>query len=405
MKNQDLITYYDINEPIEVLGLSSRVYNKLKNEEFDIVKDIIDSYYDGFIFTIDNFGEKSRDEVKRCLLEKCNITIWNYNVNDFRNLNLSSNEIFDVVYKLHIKSVDSLLKISYENLEQSKYSDNIIKKIHSLGYIFDFEKNQGITLTTKIYDTPIYQASRRIGYLTIEELLKKSLNPKNRNSLYRIRDVGPIKAKKIIDIVHSYGFVFEDEKEIENKEESIEENPIRKQLTANDSIYDLNYYPILTRKIASYGINTIEDLLSLSTDKNINHNDRGIYSIRGLGEYKVNELMNYLHSLGFIFADERTNLDSNMTLDYLFNSMDLEYVSREFYEKINTPEEIEDNNFVIYFTKMANSICKNEFDTSYTNKEIITFLINKLVEHKKKLLNISNSINSDLSTKKYVRKQ
>ena len=205
---------------------------------------------------------------------------------------------------------------------------------------------------------------------------------------------------KIIDKVHSLGFLFECEKE-ENKpkEEVIEiidkENNIK--LTAEPSIIELfstmyQNKSLIPNKMANKGIFTINDLLQLSTNIPNSRQERNIYNIKGLGESRVKELINYLHSLGFIFVDERTNLNNNMTLDYLFNTLDVEYVSREFYEKILTPDDFVDNKFVLIFIKQAEAVCTNEYDNKYTRKEIISFLNNKLLENKKKMLNITNSI-------------
>ena len=80
---------------------------------------------------------------------------------------------------------------------------------------------------------------------------------------------------------------------------------------------NLNYYPILTRRIADYGIKTIGDLLELSTKENIYYKERGIYNIRGVGKCKGRELIDYLHSLGFRFKDEIVNLDQNVSLEDL----------------------------------------------------------------------------------------
>jgi len=361
-----------------------------------------------------------------------NITITNnFNEKITQEITLETKIAYTPIYhisrRLPITTIGELLKKSIDPKNRNsiynirnigpKKAQKIIDIVHSLGFIFEDEVNKEdnkleevvkeVTLETRIMDTSIAQISYNLSYLTMGELLKKSLDPKKENSIYKIRNLGPVKVQKIIDMVHSYGFKFEDELNKENITEEIntsnKKEKKEQKITVNSSVRDLYHNSLIPVRMEAYGVKTVGDLLKLSTDQNISYQERGIYNIKSLGEYKIKELINYLHYLGFVFEDEKATLEKNNSLENLYRSLDKEFIFNEFYEKIETLDDFEENYFVLYFIKLANSMCQNEYNNKYTNKEILTFLIDKIKEYKKNLFNISNAISNQLNIKKHIK--
>ena len=395
----------NLTDRIELLNLSKKIITALKREKINTIEELIQKHEEYNLKKIRNIGPIGLKEVEKALIEKCSIRI-NKDISELQNLGLSTRALNMLIKKYKVSTIKELLSISlckkdYYHLDSDKKIEKeIIDKIHELGYIFACEQEKQITLSSKLADTPIHNIYSRISWMTVGELLKLSLDPNEKGSLYRIRNIGPIKGQQIIDIIHSYGFVFECEKE-ENKLEEEKEEVIEKtQLTINDSIYDLGYYPGAIRNMKYYGIRTIEDLLKLSTSEYITHQEKGLYNIRGFGKKRVLHFIDYIHSLGFRFEDEKATLEKNNTLENLYRTFDNEFISREFYEKVDIPEDFTNNTFVLYFTKIASNVCRDEYDNKYTNKDIITFLTKKLMEHKKKMLCITNNISKKLELKK-----
>ena len=313
MNNKKETKYHQLNERIEVLGLTPKTNYMLSYAGYNTIADIIANYKN--LFYIKNMKAKIIEEIKKGLVDKCNINIYNENVDELRELNLSQDIFYYLTCHHNVATLNQVLNIPRNNLLRIKQGKKVVSEIHELGYNFNFEKKKKkekeITLKTKLYDTDIYNINKRIFNMTIEELLKLSTNPKSENSLYMIRNIGPNKAKKIIDIIHSYGFLFENEKIIKKN-----------------------------------------------------------------GEKEINNI-----------------------LENLYQKLDLKFISEEFYEKVITPEDFNTNYFVLSFTKLVKDL--NEKKNIYlTDKEITSFLYKKLLNNKKKLLEISNNISKKLELKK-----
>ena len=119
-----------------------------------------------------------------------------------------------------------------------------------------------------------------------------------------------------------------------------------------------------------------------------------------MGASNVQKIVDCFHSYGILFECEQVDLSKNVDLNKLFYMIDATIVSKEFYEKIETPEDIINNAFVSYFMQMAKTVCKSKFNSSYTQKQILTFLTHKLIEHKKKMQKISEFITDELTLKR-----
>lgn len=307
--------YLNLNSDITKLNLSSKTTTALKDASINTIGKLIkiDNIYG--IQKIKGIGAYGFKEIETALQSQCNIRLGK-NIDELMQLGLSTRALNILVNKFEISTLKELLSMSIDQSSycclniNSKSEKEIIEKIHSLGLKFDCENEENaLKVDTKIGSL---RNSKNLGsvlicYETVGNILKKSFDPNNSNSVYNIRGLGEKKVQLLVEILKSYGIKFNDE---ENK-----------------------------------AIISLEDL---------------------------------------------------------FNMIDMEVIFNEFYEKINTLSEMEQNVFVVYFTRLALSICKKSSDINYSNKEIIEFLLMKLMEYKRKMLNISNSINNNLT---FVRKK
>ena len=72
--------------------------------------------------------------------------------------------------------------------------------------------------------------------------------------------------------------------------------------------------------------------------------------------------------------------------------MDINYITSEFYEKVESLKSFVENNFVLLFIRQAQVICRKNDNTNYNNEEIFLFLKRKLLEYKRKMFNISECV-------------
>lgn len=211
---------------------------------------------------------------------------------------------------------------------------------------------------------------------------------------YGFLDVNTQTGREIVDKVHMAGYRFECEELVD----------LKRKLLPSDSIYKLSYFFPLTRCISYYGIETIEDLLKLSTDRNIPYNERGIYNIKGIGDMWANKLIETVHSLGLRFECEVDSVVDVVSLDELFNTLDSDIVFKNFYEKVDNFSEMSNNNFVLFFVKKARDVCSKEDGSRYNDGEILEYLAFKLVEHKKKLASIASCVSDSIDMNRRVKK-
>lgn len=408
MSSKELNCFLGGYAKIELLGLSKRVITALKRTNINTIEDLIKFHQENNLSRIRNLGVNGIKEIETVLKEKSNIII-NKEISELEKLGLSIGTLNILINKYKVSTIKEILEIPLDKkyhpnfyLDNStKYGKETIDKIHSMGLKFKCEEKQQKERTLKKEDkielldlnTKLYRTLRSAGIVTIEDLLKKYDECK----LERIRNLGINGITEIKEaLLNKCNIKIDDE----TKEEVIisNEEPI-KQLFVTDSIYELGYYRGLTRNMKCYGINTIGDLLKLSTNEFVTRKERGVYNIRGFGKEKVKHLINYVHSKGFVFENEKAILEKNNTLENLYKTFDKEFVFREFYEKINVPEDFLNNAFVLYFIRLASNVCVNEYNGKYLYKEIVIFLNNKLMEHKKKMLDITNNISMKLVLK------
>ncbi len=126
---------------------------------------------------------------------------------------------------------------------------------------------------------------------TLEDLLQYSSNINHSNSLYRIKGMGKISIKEIIDKIHKLDYSFFDEKEITS-----EKNP--ENIPLEDLLFSIQIYRLLIRA----NIHTLKDLLDYSiTNKEYKNS---LYKLSFLGEIKVKKIIDRVHELGYKFMDE-----------------------------------------------------------------------------------------------------
>ena len=137
-------------------------------------------------------------------------------------------------------------------------------------------------------------------------------------------------------------------------------------------------------------IYTIRDIIDIE-------NNYGLNSINNIGSKSIKEIKDKLLKRCNINLDGSVNnFDivkiNYFSLDDLFNTMDINYITSEFYEKVESPKSFVENNFVLLFIRQAQVICRKNDNTNYNNEEIVLFLKRKLLEYKRKMLNISECV-------------
>ena len=136
-----------------------------------------------------------------------------------------------------------------------------------------------------------YNGLRRIGVETLNDLLSLSSNDVKSD-----RRIVESAKQEVIDFVHSLGYNLKDESKISpsvNPKTPLEE-----------------FVPVFPKRAINAlkrgGINNLGDLLSKSTSQ--------ILEIKHIGEGMLQEIINFVHSLGFGFSDEENiiNLDEQI---------------------------------------------------------------------------------------------
>lgn len=137
-------------------------------------------------------------------------------------------------------------------------------------------------------------------------------------------------------------------------------------------------------------IYTIRDIIDIE-------NNYGLNSINNIGSKSIKKIKDKLLKRCNINLDGLVNnfdvVEINyFSLDDLFNTMDINYIISEFYEKVESSKSFVENNFVLLFIRQAQVICRKNDNTNYNNEEIVLFLKRKLLEYKRKMFNISECV-------------
>ncbi len=296
----------------------------------------------------------------------------------------------------------------YKSVGQ-KQVDGIVDLIHSRGFSFECEnkphlsKQLSIMLLSNFLEDYVVYILKDRGIDTIDDLLSLSIsipNNTNEKNLYNINrnELNFPTCERLIERLHLLDLYFYCENE-DNK---------NKPLTKEDSVWRLMLPMNLIKYLKKNGIHTIGEVLLLSTNQTyLSGRFLTLDQVLNLNDEEKQKFIDYIHSLGFFFVNEASimrsdhvgsntqTLEDRMSiLENIFSGLDAEFVYPSFYNAIENPSDIYQNKFVIYFVNKVNE------EVAIPSEVIIRFLIDKLVEHKKKLRDISNRVNEGLVLKK-----
>ena len=190
---------------------------------------------------------------------------------------------------------------------------------------------------------------------------------------------------EIVSKVHRAGMVFKCEDVL-----SIGVDDVIVYLEFDKEIESLGLSLFTENALKRSNIYTIRDIIDIE-------NNYGLNSINNIGSKSIKEIKDKLLKRCNINLDGSVNnfdiAEINyFSLDDLFNTMDINYITSEFYEKVESPKSFVENNFVLLFIRQAQVICRKNDNTNYNNEEIVLFLKRKLLEYKRKMFNISECV-------------
>lgn len=190
---------------------------------------------------------------------------------------------------------------------------------------------------------------------------------------------------EIVSKVHRAGMVFKCEDVL-----SIDADDVIVYLEFDKQIESLGLSLFTENALKRSNIYTIRDIIDIE-------NNYGLNSINNIGSKSIKEIKDKLLKRCNINLDGSVNnFDivkiNYFSLDDLFNTMDINYITSEFYEKVESPKSFVENNFVLLFIRQAQVICRKNDNTNYNNEEIVLFLKRKLLEYKRKMFNISECV-------------
>lgn len=216
---------------------------------------------------------------------------------------------------------------------------------------------------------------------TVKELLEIPCGEGNTYPINTLTSTG----NEIVSKVHCAGMVFKCEDVL-----SIDADDVIVYLEFDKQIESLGLSLFTENALKRSNIYTIRDIIDIE-------NNYGLNSINNIGSKSIKEIKDKLLKRCNINLDGSVNnfdiVEINyFSLDDLFNTMDINYITSEFYEKVESPKSFVENNFVLLFIRQAQVICRKNDNTNYNNEEIVLFLKRKLLEYKRKMLNISECV-------------
>ena len=216
---------------------------------------------------------------------------------------------------------------------------------------------------------------------TVKELLEIPCGEGNTYPINTLTSTG----NEIVSKVHRAGMVFKCEDVL-----SIDADDVIVYLEFDKEIESLGLSLFTENALKRSNIYTIRDIIDIE-------NNYGLNSINNIGFKSIKEIKDKLLKRCNINLDGSVNnfdiAEINyFSLDDLFNTMDINYITSEFYEKVESPKSFVENNFVLLFIRQAQVICRKNDNTNYNNEEIVLFLKRKLLEYKRKMFNISECV-------------
>lgn len=216
---------------------------------------------------------------------------------------------------------------------------------------------------------------------TVKELLEIPCGERNTYPINTLTSTG----NEIVSKVHRAGMVFKCEDVL-----SIGVDDVIVYLEFDKEIESLGLSLFTENALKRSNIYTIRDIIDIE-------NKYGLNSINNIGSKSIKEIKDKLLKRCNINLDGSVNnfdiAEINyFSLDDLFNTMDINYIISEFYEKVKSSKSFVENNFVLLFIRQAQVICRKNDNTNYNNEEIVLFLKRKLLEYKRKMFNISECV-------------
>lgn len=216
---------------------------------------------------------------------------------------------------------------------------------------------------------------------TVKELLEIPCGEGNTYPINTLTSTG----NEIVSKVHRAGMVFKCEDVL-----SIGVDDVIVYLEFDKQIESLGLSLFTENALKRSNIYTIRDIIDIE-------NKYGLNSINNIGSKSIKEIKDKLLKRCNINLDGSVNnfdiAEINyFSLDDLFNTMDINYIISEFYEKVESSKSFVENNFVLLFIRQAQVICRKNDNTNYNNEEIVLFLKRKLLEYKRKMFNISECV-------------
>lgn len=216
---------------------------------------------------------------------------------------------------------------------------------------------------------------------TVKELLEIPYGEGNTYHINILTSTG----NEIVSKVHRAGMVFKCEDVL-----SIGVDDVIVYLEFDKQIESLGLSLFTENALKRSNIYTIRDIIDIE-------NNYGLNSINNIGSKSIKKIKDKLLKRCNINLDGSVNnfdvVEINyFSLDDLFNTMDINYIISEFYEKVESSKSFVENNFVLLFIRQAQVICRKNDNTNYNNEEIVLFLKRKLLEYKRKMFNISECV-------------
>ena len=216
---------------------------------------------------------------------------------------------------------------------------------------------------------------------TVKELLEIPCGEGNTYPINTLTSTG----NEIVSKVHRAGMVFKCEDVL-----SIDVDDVIVYLEFDKQIESLGLSLFTENALKRSNIYTIRDIIDIE-------NKYGLNSINNIGSKSIKEIKDKLLKRCNINLDGSVNnfdiAEINyFSLDDLFNTMDINYIISEFYEKVESSKSFVENNFVLLFIRQAQVICRKNDNTNYNNEEIVLFLKRKLLEYKRKMFSISECV-------------
>lgn len=216
---------------------------------------------------------------------------------------------------------------------------------------------------------------------TVKELLEIPCGEGNTYHINTLTSTG----NEIVSKVHDAGMAFKCEDVL-----SVEADDVVVYLEFDKQIESLALSLFTENALKRSNIYTIRDIIDTE-------NNYGLNSINNIGSKSIKEIKDKLLKRCNINLDGSVNnfdiVDINyFSLDDLFNTMDIDYITSEFYEKVESPKSFIENNFVLLFIRQAQVVCKKNDNMNFNNEEIVSFLKRKLLEYKRNMFNISECV-------------